>query len=119
MAHFAELDASGNVLRVIVVADPVIMVDGAESEQAGIDFCRSLFGAGTTWKQTSYNASKRAFYAGPGAKYESALDAFVPAGYTADIANRKIVPPSVRAPDGKTVTPAAIDVLATVDAVKE
>lgn len=118
MAHFAELDRDGKVMRVIVVADAVITVDGVESEEVGVAFCRSLFGAGTNWKQTSYTASKRVFYAGIGAKYDTDFDAFIPSGYTKDAAGRKIVPPALKSPDGRTVERKAIDVpIADAEAV--
>ena len=54
MAHFAELNHSNRVLRVVVVNNAVLLDDdGNESEQIGIDFCHSLFGG--VWKQTSFN----------------------------------------------------------------
>ena len=43
MAHFAELDATNTVLRVIVVNNDVITIDGVEDEQRGIDFLDDLF----------------------------------------------------------------------------
>jgi hypothetical protein len=56
MAHFAELNGSNIVQRVIVVADADCL-DGSnrESEAVGIAFCQRLFGGSTIWKQTSYN----------------------------------------------------------------
>ena len=59
MAHFAELDLSNIVLRVIVVNNEDITVNGQESEAKGIAFCQSLFGADTRWVQTSYNNTFR------------------------------------------------------------
>ena len=78
MAHFAELDANNIVLRVIVVNNSDILDQhGYESENVGIAFCRSLFGAETIWRQTSYNATFRKNYAGIGYRYDVALNAFI------------------------------------------
>jgi len=78
MAHFAELDANNIVLRVIVVNNGDILDQyGYESENVGIAFCRSLFGAETIWRQTSYNATFRKNYAGIGYRYDAALNAFI------------------------------------------
>ena len=78
MAHFAQLDASSIVLRVIVIDnDNILDPDGNESEPVGIAFCRSLYGADTLWRQTSYNATFRKNYAGIGYRYDTTLDAFI------------------------------------------
>ena len=45
MAHFAEIDGSNIVTKVIVVAD--------EHEADGENWCNGFLGG--TWKQTSYN----------------------------------------------------------------
>ena len=62
MAHYAEIDPDGQVLRVIV----------ADSQE----WCETRLGG--TWVQTSYNANIRKNYAGIGYKYDADLDAFVP-----------------------------------------
>ena len=77
MAHFAELDESNIVIRVIVVAD--------EHEADGENWCNNF--AGGTWKQTSYNTFAGAHslegtpfrknYAGIGDTYDSGRDAFI------------------------------------------
>ena len=77
MAHFAELDAQNNVLRVLVVNNEVITIDGEEKEQIGIDFLTALCGS-STWKQTSYNHNFRKNYAGIGYTYDETRDAFIP-----------------------------------------
>ena len=77
MAHFAELDEQNNVLRVLVVNNDVITVDGSEKEQVGIDFLIGLYGS-SLWKQTSYNHSFRKNYAGTGYIYDETRDAFIP-----------------------------------------
>jgi hypothetical protein len=80
MAHFAEIDAEGTVLRVLVVADA--------QEDRGQEFLADDLGLGGTWKKTSYNTvggvhsnggtPYRKNYAGIGFKYDNALDAFIP-----------------------------------------
>jgi hypothetical protein len=78
MAHFAELDASNVVTRVIVVGNTECLdPTGQESEAVGIAFCQSLYGQDTRWVQTSYNAKFRGRYAGAGDTYDSELDVFV------------------------------------------
>ena len=76
MAHFAELADKNVVARVIVVSNSELLVDGVESEAKGIDFLESLFGH-RRWKQTSYNKSFRANFAGIGFSYDEVLDAFI------------------------------------------
>lgn len=68
MAHFAELDDSNTVLRVIVVPNEV--------EHDGEDWCHQLLGG--RWKQTSYNARIRYNFAGIGFSYDETNDAFIP-----------------------------------------
>jgi len=77
MAHFAKLDESNNVIGVHVVVNDVIVVDGIESEQAGINFLTSLHGH-SLWKQTSYNGTFRKNYCGVGYTYDESRDAFIP-----------------------------------------
>ena len=70
MAHFAKLDANGIVEQVIVVGDSDTQDNsGAETEVIGVAFCQKLVGAGTNWKQTSYNNNMRGNYAGIGMTY--------------------------------------------------
>lgn len=77
MAHFAELDANGIVLRVIVVDNKdTADATGVEKEHIGAAFCERLFGG--TWKQTSYNGKIRKNYAGQGFTYDLTRDAFIP-----------------------------------------
>ena len=78
MAHFAEINASKIVQRVIVVPD---------SEEAnGAAWCANLLGG--TWVQTSYNATIRKNFAGIGYTYDSVLDAFIsPSPYPSWILN--------------------------------
>lgn len=77
MAHFAEIK-NGTVGQVIVVNNDVLEnKDFPESEPIGIAFCKSLYGADTEWKQTSYNGSFRGRFAGSGMAYDATLDEFV------------------------------------------
>lgn len=87
MAHFAQLDENNVVTQVIVVhnselveskqttvnEDGSVSVAVVESEQRGIDFCKSLFGEDTRWVQTSYNNSFRGKYASVGDTFEGGL----------------------------------------------
>jgi hypothetical protein len=77
MAHFAKLDENNVVTQVIVVNNNELMDNGVESEQKGIDFCKSLFGQDTRWVQTSYNGNFRGTYAGVGYTYDAQNDEFV------------------------------------------
>ena len=77
MAHFAELDSDNKVLRVIVVHNNELLVNGVENEQKGIDFCKSLFGSNTNWVQTSYNHNFRKQYAGINYTYDSIKNKFI------------------------------------------
>ena len=67
MAHFAEIDSTNKVLRVIVVAD--------EHEADGANWCHNLLGG--TWVQTSYTNRIRKQYAGIGFAYDAVKDQFV------------------------------------------
>ena len=78
MAHFAQLDENNVVTQVIVVAnEDTSDVNGNEVEEIGVAFCKKLLGADTNWKQTSYNNTFRARYAGIGYTYNEELDAFI------------------------------------------
>lgn len=67
MAHFAEIDSTNTVLRVIVVAD--------EHEANGAEWCHDLLGG--VWVQTSYNNNIRKQYAGVGYTYDADVDVFI------------------------------------------
>jgi hypothetical protein len=77
MAHFAKLDSNNIVTQVVTVNNDVLIENGTEKEQKGIDFLVKLFG-NEIWKQTSYNGSIRKNYAGVGYTYDSNRDAFIP-----------------------------------------
>jgi hypothetical protein len=69
MAHFAEIDNNGIVLRVLVVGD--------DQEHRGQDFLADDLGLGGTWIQTSYNNRIRKCFAGIGFKYDADADVFI------------------------------------------
>ena len=69
MAHFAELDNTNTVVRVLVVPD--------EQEHRGHDFLANDLKLGGTWLQTSYNNRIRKQYAGIGFTYDADADVFV------------------------------------------
>jgi hypothetical protein len=80
MAHFAEVDSSNVVLRVLVVGD--------DQEHRGQEFLANDLGLGGTWLKTSYNTQGgvhttggtpfRKNYAGIGYTYDAGRDAFIP-----------------------------------------
>lgn len=77
MAHFAELNENNEVIKVVVVANDVLLDEqGVEQESLGIAFCEDLFGG--TWKQTSYNRRIRKNFAGIGDTFDSTRNAFIP-----------------------------------------
>ena len=76
MAHFAKLDENNNVIAVHLVNNNVILVDGIESEQTGINFLTELHNH-SLWKQTSYNNNFRKQYCGVGYSYNAEADVFV------------------------------------------
>jgi len=85
MAHFAQLDENNVVTQVIVVnnnelksnvvveSNGNIMTYAGEDEAKGVAFCKTLYGAGTNWKQTSYSGSFRGKYAGIGDTFENGV----------------------------------------------
>ena len=77
MAYFAKLE-NNIVSQVLSVNNQELLVNGVESEQAGIDFLKNLFGQDTTWVQTSYNKTFRKNYAGVGFLYDKSKDGFIP-----------------------------------------
>ena len=78
MAHFAKLDSDNKVIHVSVV-DNWNITDGSghESEEVGVAYLKSIHGADTNWKQTSYNGNIRKNYAGIGMTYDAGRDAFI------------------------------------------
>ena len=80
MAHFAELDNSNTVIRVVVVGNDVTTAAGPLGENDmhvdGETWCVNFFKGGT-WKQTSYNGNFRKQYCGQGYTFDSAKDKFI------------------------------------------
>jgi hypothetical protein len=105
MAHFARLDKNNIVQEVIVVNNDVLLDNGVESEQKGIDFCKSLYGQDTNWKQTSFNSTIRKNFAGINSIYDQTRDAFMnPQPYSSWTLNEDTCiwePPVVYPTDGK------------------
>jgi hypothetical protein len=76
MAHFAEINEEGIVLRVTVVNDSDTATSlGEEVESIGAEFCNKLLGG--EWVQTSYNGNFRFRYAGKGYQFDKSRDAFI------------------------------------------
>jgi len=69
MAHFAEIDNTNKVLRVLVI-------DNLQ-EHRGQEFLAEDLGLGGTWIQTSYSGNIRGKFAGIGDIYDPVDDVFV------------------------------------------
>jgi len=78
MAHFARIDSNNIVTRVHVLNNAVLMKDGEENEQQGVEFLQNLYNNNDRYIQTSYNQNFRKNYAGKGYTYDQAIDAFIP-----------------------------------------
>jgi hypothetical protein len=88
MAHFAKLDENNVVERVEVINNTELAVFSTVtnngyieeiqtlSELKGIEFCQSLYGPDTNWRQTSYNSKFRGKYAAIGDVYDADADVF-------------------------------------------
>ena len=80
MAHFAELNSSNEVLRVIVISNDDVEANGGELSSEAETFVASIVPhstGGTAWKQTSYNHNFRKHYAGIGDTYDASKDKFI------------------------------------------
>ena len=80
MAHFAELDTTNTVLRVIVLSNETCgepELQYPDTEPVGRAFIANTLGLGWNWKQASYNGSFRGAYPGPGWKYDADSDQFI------------------------------------------
>ena len=78
MANFAEVDENNIVIRVVAINNSDITVNGVESEQKGIEFCKTLWPDSNTWVQTSFSRRFRKNVAGIGCTYDKERDAFIP-----------------------------------------
>jgi hypothetical protein len=80
MAHFAELNSTNEVLRVVVISNDDVEANGGELSTEAETFVASIVPHsedGTAWKQTSYNNNFRKQYAGMGATYDVSKDKFI------------------------------------------
>jgi len=80
MAHFAEIDINGKVLRVVVACNQDIANNGGEqSDQAAQHFATvvPLSKNGVKWVQTSYNNNFRKQYASKDYTYNSIKNIFI------------------------------------------
>lgn len=80
MAHFAELNNSNEVLRVVVISNDDVDSHGGELSSEAETFVASIVPhseSGTAWKQTSYNNNFRKQYAGIGDTFDLSKDKFI------------------------------------------
>ena len=80
MAHFAELNSSNEVLRVVVISNTDVDANGGDEHADAETFVTNLLGhegAGVTWKQTSFNYNFRKQYAGVGYSYDPSKNKFI------------------------------------------
>ena len=80
MAHFAELNSSNEVLRVIVVSNDDVDANGGDQHADAETFVTTIVPYGTggvAWKQCSYNNNFRKQYAGKGYTYDSSKNIFI------------------------------------------
>ena len=80
MAHFAELNSSNEVLRVIVVSNDDVNANGGDQHSDSETFVTTIVPystGGVAWKQCSYNHNFRKQYAGKGYTYNPSKDKFI------------------------------------------
>ena len=80
MAHFAELNSSNEVLRVIVVSNDDVNANGGDQHANAETFVKTIVPhstGGVAWKQCSYNHNFRKQYAGKGFTYDSSKNIFI------------------------------------------
>jgi len=80
MAHFAELNSSNEVLRVIVISNDNVDANGGDLHVDAETFVASIVPhstGGAAWKQTSYNNNFRKQYAGMGYTYDASKNKFI------------------------------------------
>jgi len=80
MAHFAELNSSNEVLRVVVISNDDVNANGGDQSSQAETFVSNLVPhstGGTAWKQTSYNNNFRKQYAGIGHTYDASKNKFI------------------------------------------
>ncbi len=80
MAHFAELDSTNKVIRVVVISNEDVDANGGDLHPDAEIFVASIvphLESGVAWKQTSYNDNFRKTFAGAGHFYNSVKDKFI------------------------------------------
>ena len=80
MAHFAELNSSNEVLRVIVVSNDDVDANGGDQHADAETFVTTIVPhstGGVAWKQCSYNNNFRKQYVGKGCNYDASKDIFI------------------------------------------
>ena len=80
MAHFAEINEDGLVLRVVVACNQDIANNGGEQSKEAAKFFERvvrLSNNGVEWVQTSYNNNFRKQFAGTGFTYNKNADVFI------------------------------------------
>jgi hypothetical protein len=80
MAHFAELNSTNEVLRIVVISNDDVDANGGELSTEAETFVSTIVPYsenGTAWKQTSYNNNFRKQYAGIGDTYDASKDKFI------------------------------------------
>ena len=77
MAHYAKIGIGNIITKVHVLNNEVLMKDGEENEQQGLEFLQNLYNNKDLYIQTSYNGTFRKNYAGVGCTYDEDKDAFI------------------------------------------
>jgi len=80
MAHFAELNSSNEVIRVVVISNEDVDANGGELSTEAETFVASIvphLETGVAWKQTSYNNNFRKSFTGIGQIYDASKDKFI------------------------------------------
>ncbi len=80
MAHFAELNSSNEVLRVIVVSNEDVDANGGDQHADAETFVTTIVPhstGGVAWKQCSYNNNFRKQYAGKECNYDPSKNKFI------------------------------------------
>jgi len=80
MAHFAELNSSNEVIRVVVISNEDVDANGGDLSTEAETFVTKTvphLENGVAWKQTSYNNNFRKQYCGKGFIYDATKDKFI------------------------------------------
>ena len=80
MAHFAELNSSNEVIRVVVISNEDVDANGGELSAEAETFVATIvphLETGVAWKQTSYNNNFRKSFTGIGQIYDASKDKFL------------------------------------------